>query len=457
MSALLIFLTDFPFQDTLPALVDEQGTCISGFRDIAKHLSENRLSNIDDDLTPLQTADAAACTAYLSMRGSALLALALYVSHSAWVSLTRPAYSQLLPFPLTWTIPPAIRSAAVERVEHLGLGHLAASVDDLDDSSLSTGSGAATTATGFLQLPARFGPSKTLQPEQTAAIRLQNMADDFFSVIRDYRNAQSGAEGNKPAEADSNLFLFGRDAPSSTDFLAYAYLKLMRVQTPQPFLRKAMLKSYPDLWSFSDPAHLPPPHTPQDNSDDNLTSSLPWHKDHPTRGVLPTIGKFADTAIGHIPSVGPSWTRFRQSNELSSGNNTLQAALTLGLAGTAAVAAGALVLFVKNLAPLGAPVHIFDADTYPPAASQKDHTRNGEAQGGHGFSSSSRNHLGSMLSHLPDFGPTGRVSTPSSAAAAVRRDKVYDDGAVEVDVDVEPGPSLSGAPADSVRGPLVKS
>ncbi|KAH7018420.1 Tom37 C-terminal domain-containing protein [Microdochium trichocladiopsis] len=428
---------------TLPALVDDEGTWTSGYTNIVQYLANHGLSSIDSDLTPLQTADAAACTAYLSTRGSALLALALYVSHSAWVGMTRPAYSQLLPFPLTWTIPPSIRTAAIEKVEHLGLGHLAASVDDLDDPSLSSGSGATTTPTGFLQLPARFGPSKTLQPEQTAAIRLQSLADDFFGVVQDY-----GAGGG--GRAGGNKFLFDRDEPSSTDFLIFAYLKLMRVQTPQPFLRNALQKSFPGLWSFSDPPHLgqfskqqpvSPPEESAATAQDSPSSlpPFPWQEPRP-RGLAAILGRFADTAIGHIPSVGPGWTRFRYMQQSSQDPaSALQAAFTIGATGTAAVAVGALALFIRNLAPLGAAVHSFDASTYPvPASEQQDAVDGGEgAKGGfHRFGSD----LGAMLNHLPDFGPTGKV-IPSMAAGTT--DKVYDNAVVEVDVDVEPVPLLS--------------
>ncbi|KXJ89613.1 Tom37 C-terminal domain-domain-containing protein [Microdochium bolleyi] len=404
---------------TLPALVDEQGVSVSGYTNIVKYLCDSARTDIDNDLTPRQRADAAALTAYLSTRGSALLSLALYVSHSAWVGVTRPAYSQLLPFPLTWTIPPAIRSAAIDRVGHLGLGHLAASVDDLDEQSGGSGSGATTTATGFLQLPERFGPSKTLQPEQTAAIRLQSLAEDFFSVVQDHR---------KYAGEDSKAsgFMFGRDEPSSADFLVFAYLKLMRVETPQPFLRNAMQKSFPALWALSEPQHLQAALsiTTQAPNDDGY----PWQDPAP-RGAAGLLGKFADGALGHVPSVGPAWTRYRQSK--CQGSGALQTFLALGAVGTAALAAAGLAVFIKGLAPLGAPVHRFEATQY--AARDKGAGKEGE-QGFHRFG----NDLGAMLSHLPDFSPAGRI-TPSPPT----RDTVYNRGDVEVKVDVEPAPNHS--------------
>ncbi|KAJ1324364.1 sorting and assembly machinery component 37 [Microdochium nivale] len=399
--------------DTLPALVDDdRGVRVSGYANIVRHLRDSALASIDNDLTPHQQADAVALAVYLSTRGSALLSLALYVSHSAWVGVTRPAYSQLLPFPLTWTIPPTIRAEAIDKVGHLGLGHLAASVDDLDDSQSSLGgSGAKTTATGFLQLPARFGPSKTLQPEQTAAIRLQSLADDFFGVVQDHTTAASHDENGRAA----SVFMFGRHEPSSVDFLAFAYLKLMRVETPQPFLRKAMQNSCPALWTYSEPPHLQAPsQTPTTTTTTTTTttaggedSGFPW-QDPASYSAAGILGKFADGALGHIPSIGPSWTRYRQSggaaDEGGSRSTALETILAVGAAGTAALAAAGLAVFIKGLAPPGAPLHTFEASQYHASAAAGNNE--GSKEGGfHRFGGD----LGAMLSHLPDLDPSGRI------------------------------------------------
>ncbi|KAJ8121374.1 hypothetical protein ONZ43_g2155 [Nemania bipapillata] len=158
----------------------------------------------DKDLTPQQQADLLAYTSYLSTRGSGLVSLSLYASPNAWVELTRPAYSALLPFPLTWTIPTVIRAAAIEKAESLGMGYLAAEAE-ADEAAVK--GGAETMSTGFLRLREQLGPRKSMQPEQTAAIRFQQLADDFFTTLDDLRG--------------DNPFFLGTPGASSLDFLAY--------------------------------------------------------------------------------------------------------------------------------------------------------------------------------------------------------------------------------------------
>ncbi|KAJ2976327.1 hypothetical protein NUW58_g8114 [Xylaria curta] len=109
---------------TLPALFHD-GTWIPGYENIVTflvhHITSCANPLADNHLTPQQKADLLAYSSYLTTRGSGLVALSLYASPNAWVELTRPAYSALLPFPLTWTIPTAIRAAAIEKAESLGM------------------------------------------------------------------------------------------------------------------------------------------------------------------------------------------------------------------------------------------------------------------------------------------------------------------------------------------------
>ena len=294
--------------------------------------------DIDRDLTPMQRADVLACASYLATRGSALLAMSLYVSPTAWAQLTRPAYSALLPFPLTWTVPPALRHAAIERVEHLGLGHLAAGVDGADPStSASADSGATTTSTGFLRLPARLGPGTALGPEQASAIRLQSLAEDFFAVL-------DGLRGR---------FLLRDDGrPCSLDFLVHGYLKLMQVQTPHPFLDTVLKRSYPELVRFVQEMDTVVP----------LSGSgvdyLPWSTPAPT-STAGILSRFADGIVENVPGVGEGWKRWRRRgiSEEDAGDPA-QVVLAVGgaLAGVAALGGG---LLFRSLSPFGAGVHRF--------------------------------------------------------------------------------------------------
>lgn len=373
--------------DVLPALHDGgRGTWTSGYANIVSYLARHSECSIDDDLTPVEKADALACASYLTTRGSALLAMSLYVSPATWAQLTRPAYSALLSFPLTWTVPPALRAAAIEKVEHLGLGHLAAEVDEADPS---TASGVTTTSTGFIRLPARLAPSTTLKPEQTSAIRLQSLAGDFFSVLDELR--------------DGKKFAFREDKPSSLDFLIYGYLQLMQVQTPHPFLHTVMKKSHGQLLDFTREVHaVIPSATGGEGAED-----LPWQTPEPASAVG-VLGRFADGVLENAPAVGDGWKRWRKGGIQGSGNDAgdfTHLAFSIGgaLVGLAALGGG---LLFKSLSPFGASVHRFEPELEEKAGLY----RFGE--------------IGTMLQGLP----------PSPPA----RDTLYHTDNVDVTVDVQP-------------------
>ncbi|KAI2622473.1 Tom37 C-terminal domain-containing protein [Hypoxylon sp. NC1633] len=324
----------------LPAL-NCKGTWIFGYADIISYLTQHGISHIDDDLTPLQRADSLACSSYLTTRGSGLLAMSLYASPRAWAKVTRPAYSLLLPFPLTWTVPPAVRALAIEKAENMGMGTLAAEVDAEESSSSSAP--AETTSTGFLRLRESFRPSMIMQPEHSAAIRFQHFAEDLYAVLDQLRG-------------DKQFFLRD-DSPSSLDFLAYGYLQLMRVQTPHATLQNA-LKSYPRLIEF---LWVLRSHLHSCGRDDDLS----WRQ--PAPGRLALIGRFAEGSLEAVPILGDSWQRWRKGGVKSCTDvdddddgvkspGQLIAALGGAAAGVATVGAVALL---RALSPFGAETHRF--------------------------------------------------------------------------------------------------
>ncbi|KAI1492557.1 outer mitochondrial membrane transport complex protein-domain-containing protein [Biscogniauxia mediterranea] len=318
----------------LPALL-HKGTWISGYSNIVDYLTQHVDHDTGDDLIPLQAADALAYASYLTTRGQGLLAVSLYASPSAWAEITRPAYSSLLPFPLTWTVPPALRSAAIEKAEQLGMGYLAADVDT--DASSSPGL-AETTSTGFLRLRQRLGPAATMHPEQTAAIRFQQLAHDFYSTLDQFRG-------------DKRFFLGNEGPPTPVDFLAYGYLSLMRVETPHPILSTVLEKHFGRLSDFLGVM-----------DSDKARQDLPWQKP-PPRGVLGLLGNFSDGAVESVPGVGESWKRWRRGGvrgiDGDEAKNLSQAVVAVGGAVVALAALGATVLF-QRLPSLGASTHRFE-------------------------------------------------------------------------------------------------
>lgn len=334
----------------LPAL-NHGGTWTSGYANIVSYLTGCGRLSIDDDLTPLQKADSLAYATFLATRGAGLVATSLYVSPSAWVDVTRPAYSSLLRFPLTWTVPPAIRAAAIDKAAHLGVVHLAAEVDaEASSSSSSSQSLAETTSTGFLRLRERLGPSRALQPEHAAAIRLQHLAEDFCSVLDEALGAK-------------RFFLRDGDEPSSFDFLAYGYLQLMRVRTPHPILKTALEKSYPRLVAFLGELRRSCGRATQEDD-------LVWQEPAAPRGVLGVIGRFAEGSLEAVPGVGDSWARWRRGGvgdsssrggDDESAKDPSQLIVAVGGAVVSSVAAalGAVALF-RALPLLGASTHRFE-------------------------------------------------------------------------------------------------
>ncbi|KAI6085810.1 outer mitochondrial membrane transport complex protein-domain-containing protein [Hypoxylon rubiginosum] len=323
----------------LPAL-NHRGTWTSGYTNIISYLTSSGHLSLDDDLTPLQRADALAYASFLETRGAGLVATSLYVSPRAWADVTRPAYSSLLRFPLTWTVPPALRAAAIARAEHQGIGYLAADVD-AEESSSSSNSLAETTTTGFLKLRERLGPSRALQPEHTAAIRLQHFAEDFYSVLDEARGGKK-------------FLLRDYRGPVSVDFLAYGYLQLMRVATPHPILKTVLEKSYARLVDFLDDVQ----------SYGGKQKELVW-QEPASSGALGLIGRFAEGSLEAVPGVGDSWGRWRKGGVEKGGGGGGSAKdpsqLIVAAAGAvvSVAALGAMALF-KALPPVGASTHRFE-------------------------------------------------------------------------------------------------
>ncbi|KAH6657315.1 outer mitochondrial membrane transport complex protein-domain-containing protein [Truncatella angustata] len=380
----------------LPALHHE-GTWTSGYTNIVSYLGQrNPVWSIDGTLSKTQQADTLAYSSYILSRGSALVAFSLYVSPSAWVDLTRPAYSSLLPFPLTWTVPLKIRSAAIAKTEHLGLNHLAADVDPEDGSSESNKTTAPITSTGFLRLPIKPTVSESMAPEQLAAIRLKSISEDFFSVLGEVRGG--------------NRYFFRRDTPSSLDFLALGVLELLRVKTPHPFMKNCMERSQAGQL-LEDFLHLM--HTePIIWEAGNPGQHLPWASPSP-RGALGTLGQFTENVVQNVPGIGDIWRQWRGEGVKAEDLNRDPAHVLLAVGGTvtALVAVGG-AMFFRSLPPFGEPTQYFEAPQNPKTGLD----RFGE--------------IGAMFNSLPDF--EAKPRQPQN-----HNDTVYKSNGIEVAVDVE--------------------
>ncbi|KAF4978964.1 hypothetical protein FZEAL_4761 [Fusarium zealandicum] len=231
--------------NTLPALYHE-GAWTSGYAPIVDYLTSKSLGEtLDAGLTPIQQADRIAYSAFLTAHAAPLLDLSLYVSAANWAATTRPAFSSLLPFPLTWTVPPLIRADAVKRVEHLGFADMDSDFDPNGGLHLSSGRDALP-ETFRRHIPARTKKTvhEEMTPEQTVLIRLYGLAEDCLSVLDDYLKEGSEEKG---------LGFFEGANPSSLDCLAFGYLALMRdAPVPRSFLKDWLEKKAPRLSNFVD-------------------------------------------------------------------------------------------------------------------------------------------------------------------------------------------------------------
>ncbi|KAI2638577.1 Tom37 C-terminal domain-containing protein [Xylaria nigripes] len=321
---------------TLPALF-HGGIWTSGYMNIISYLrqtiSPDAKTLADDAFTAQQQADSLAFSSYLTTRGSGLIALSLYASPNAWMQLTRPAYSALLPFPLTWTIPSSLHTAAIEMAENIGMGGIATETEPDEASYANT---AETTSTGFLRLRQQLGPMGVMQPEQKAAIRFEQIAAEFFTTFDGMRGP--------------TRYIFGTASPSSLDFLTYGYLALMRVQTPYPILARVLTKSRPSVQLLQ---------TVETEYRDYV---LPRREPQP-RDLSRTMSIFADGAMENIAGFGDSWKRWRHGgikHQEESVQDSAQVLITVGGAIAGLAAAGAAVFF-KGLPQFGAATHRFEA------------------------------------------------------------------------------------------------
>ncbi|CAK7212606.1 hypothetical protein SBRCBS47491_001523 [Sporothrix bragantina] len=273
---------------TLPALRDAQTgrwlaagfeSLIAFVRSQATSSPSSSFTDLDASLTPAQVADATAYTAFLRAEAAPLLALSLYVSSANWVATTRPAYSHILPFPLTWIEPPSIRASHAAGAVHLGFSSLDTDNDSTDDepSSLTaalnafpdrirntisqqnqhqqlepkTVKGQKSAAKSLSIAAAASRVSQSLTPEAKAQIRLDEAARACLSVLAQQKGSRRTflRDSAEPAEPSGTPIL--KSQLTSLDCLAFGYLALMTTpDVPRPFLRDALRRHHHDLAVF---------------------------------------------------------------------------------------------------------------------------------------------------------------------------------------------------------------
>lgn len=324
--------------DLLPAL-DHAGTWISGYHAIVNYLTSKSLcTNLDANLDPVQQADTIAYGAYLLANAAPLVDLSLYVSAANWSATTRPAYSALLPFPLTWTLPPLIRAAAAQRAEHLGLAELDTDFDPNGGLHLTAGRDALP-ETFRRHLPARTKKTvrEEMTPEQAAAIRLYGLAEDCLSVVNSLLRENS-LEDKSPR-------FFGGSRPSSLDCLAYGFLALMVVpDVPRSFLKDWIGAETPRLVTFVESM---------------APADLTWSP-AAAPSILGSTTRVADSILRNIPSVGEHYANeMRYRTEVGVKGLDQRALMMMMSAMLTGAAVGYGLHMYKSLQPFGARTQVW--------------------------------------------------------------------------------------------------
>lgn len=321
-----------PAAEQLPALF-HNGTWTSGYRRVAKYVA--RHLNAPDTFTPTQRADALAYETYLTSRLTTLLDLSLYASATNWAATTRPAYSSILHFPLTWTVPPTLRAQAIRRVERFGFSDLDADGrgDEEDEEEAP--------AFRWIGLLSRRRVVDAMSAEQMMGIRLYSFARDTLEEVQEGIGRVVFVEGEVEEEGLSR-----------TTWLLYACLALMVVpDVPQAWLRTLLHSEFPNLVRLYEKVRA-------SASEKAAAVVAPYEV-----SAASTTRRFVHHAVGVVPTLGDIYTR--EWRRLASMNASSLDTRSSALLSAALFVAPALTYgyqFWRDLAPWGRPSHAWTVD-----------------------------------------------------------------------------------------------
>lgn len=196
--------------------------------------------------------------------------------------MTRPAYSSILHFPLTWTVPPALRAEALQRVERFGFGELEADGRDAGEDEEEEPSPAFRWKGLTLR---KKTVVEAMTAEQMIGIRLYSFAKDALETIRD------GA-------VDDAVILGKEGQYSSTAWLLYAHLALMLApEVPQRWLSTLIHADFPQLVELYDKLGSPP------RPGNKIVPAIPY-----SHTKLSTATRFFHDVIQCVPTIGHIYT-----------------------------------------------------------------------------------------------------------------------------------------------------
>ncbi|OLN84322.1 Metaxin-like protein [Colletotrichum chlorophyti] len=275
----------------LPAL-SANGVWVTGYASIVAHLahlsprSPSWDLDLDSRLTPPQRADAHAYGAYIESQLAPLVDAALYGTHDNWTAVTRPALSNLLGFPLSWTVPVMLRDQATARCAHLGFDALGAEDEDAPDPQTSP----LDRAMKHLPVSGKKSVLEEMKAGTARGIRLHAVTIDALAPLEDLRARGEETPGEKKR-------FFGGDVPTSLDCILLGHLALIQATSlPQDWLRAILAKKFPHLVAMV-----------ADLREECLVSpgALPWVA--PPSSPLRTATRFLDNVVQATPNIGEAY------------------------------------------------------------------------------------------------------------------------------------------------------
>ncbi|CCC05985.1 unnamed protein product [Sordaria macrospora k-hell] len=273
----------------LPALYNPStATWTSGFDPIVSYLSTLQPPSYHHPdvttLPPRVHADSHAYKALLASSAAPLLALSLYVSSANYSEITRPAYSAILPFPLPWAEPLAVRAAMAARAAHLGMSSLDtdAEMERLEKEERER------EAAGWVQIPKALrkavggqntGVKGQLSPEMKRRIKLEGLAAEVFDVLGEIDFLEEDEEGKGGQQ-----------------------------RWWKPWLREVLQRKYVGLCAFVVECRR--------KTFPESGKVLPWADKESDPAVsasdsaLSIVGRFVRAVVDDIPTLGREWSRW---------------------------------------------------------------------------------------------------------------------------------------------------
>ncbi|KAF3802875.1 Metaxin-like protein [Colletotrichum gloeosporioides] len=335
--------------DRLPAL-HANGVWVTGYASIVSHLRTTHSLDLDSRLTPSERADALALAAHVDAHLAPLLDAYLYADHDNWAAVTRPALSQILGFPLSWTVPVLLRQGAEARSAHLGFGSLGEDDDDdaAADGDVKAGQGTLDRAMKHLPVSGQKSVMEEMRARTARGIRLHAVTVDALAPLEEQRAKGERTRGEK-------MRFFGGDAPTSLDCLVFGHLVLVQAAAaaPEAWLLSIFAKKFPHLNEMV--------HCVRDECLPRARA-LPWAPAPPS--ALRTAARLLDTVVQHTPNLGEfylgEWRRRAETKAAGVADRRTVALAGGVLAAGTAIAYG--VWTYRSLPPWGARTMSWDAE-----------------------------------------------------------------------------------------------